>query len=57
MSSKSTHGPSMTELSKLLLQGYTIEEAIAILEDNGLPPSIDLDQMDAKRDGEDWWND
>ncbi len=45
----------ITEFVRLMEIGYTIEEAIASIENRILNP-IDLDQMDAKRDGEDWWN-
>lgn len=43
------------ELAKLLELGFTIEEAVLSIEGRILNP-IDLDQEEAKRDGEDWWN-
>lgn len=40
--------------AQLLEAGYTIEEAVAFL-DNHEPSARDLDQEQAARDGEDWW--
>lgn len=45
----------ISDLAKLLELGYSIEEAISSIEGRILNP-IDLDQTQAKRDGEDWWN-
>lgn len=45
----------LTELAQLLELGFTIEEAVASIEYRITHP-LDQDQMDAKRDGEDWWN-
>lgn len=45
----------LDEFVRLLNLGFTIEEAVSSIEYRILNP-IDLDQEQAKRDGEDWWN-
>lgn len=45
----------LDEFACLLTLGFTIEEAVSSIEGRILNP-IDLDQEQAKREGEDWWN-
>lgn len=45
------------KFKRLLEAGYTIEEAVHVLDGGTLPmPIIDLDQIEARANHEAWWN-